>query len=56
MGSRLLAEWLANPLIDVPAIQARQEAVAELVADPALADHLHDTCGRSMTCSGSWPA
>ncbi|MGA2255660.1 MAG: DNA mismatch repair protein MutS [Thermoguttaceae bacterium] len=43
MGSRLLADWLANPLIVVPAIQARQEAVAELVADSALADHLHET-------------
>lgn len=43
MGARLLAEWLANPLIDVPAIQARQEAVAELVADAALADHLRET-------------
>jgi len=43
MGSRLLADWLANPLIDVPSIQARQEAVAELVADSALADHLHET-------------
>ena len=43
MGARLLADWLANPLIDVPAIQARQEAVAELVADSALADHLHET-------------
>jgi DNA mismatch repair protein MutS len=43
MGSRLLADWLANPLIDVSAIQARQEAVAEFVADSALADHLHET-------------
>ncbi len=43
MGSRLLADWLANPLIDVPLISARQEAVAELVADSALADHLHET-------------
>ena len=43
MGSRLLADWLANPLIDVPAISARQEAVAEFVADSALADHLHET-------------
>ena len=32
MGARMLAEWLANPLIDVAAINARQEAVAELVA------------------------
>ena len=43
MGSRLLADWLANPLIDVPPIQARQEAIAELVADSALADHLRET-------------
>ena len=43
MGARMLADWLANPLIDVPAIQARQEAVAELVANPALADHLRET-------------
>ncbi len=43
MGARLLADWLANPLIDVPAIVARQEAVAELVADSALADHLRET-------------
>src|SRR5208282_6107351 len=43
MGARLLADWLANPLIDVPAILARQEAVAELVLDSALADHLQIT-------------
>ena len=33
MGSRLLAEWLANPLTDVAAIDARLDAVGELVAD-----------------------
>jgi DNA mismatch repair protein MutS len=43
MGARMLAEWLANPLIDVPAINLRQEAVAELVDDGALADHLRET-------------
>ena len=43
MGARMLAEWLANPLIDVPAINRRQEAVAELVHDAALADHLRET-------------
>ncbi len=42
MGSRLLADWLANPLIDVPTIKARQDAVAELVANSALAENLHD--------------
>ncbi len=43
MGARMLAEWLANPLIDVAAINRRQEAVAELVDDGALADHLRET-------------
>jgi DNA mismatch repair protein MutS len=43
MGARMLAEWLANPLIDVAAINLRQEAVAELVLDAALADHLRET-------------
>jgi len=36
MGSRLMAHWLANPLIDIAAIDARLDAVAELVADPGL--------------------
>ena len=40
MGSRLLAEWVANPLTDAAAIDARLDAVAELVGDPALCDDL----------------
>ncbi len=36
MGSRLLADWLANPLTDPDAINERLDAVAELVADGAL--------------------
>jgi DNA mismatch repair protein MutS len=36
MGSRMLAEWLANPLADRAAIDRRLDAVAELVAEPAL--------------------
>jgi DNA mismatch repair protein MutS len=36
MGSRLLAEWVGNPLTDVPAIHARLDAVGEWVANPAL--------------------
>jgi DNA mismatch repair protein MutS len=35
-GSRLLAQRLAAPLTDPPAIEARLDAVAALVADPAL--------------------
>jgi len=40
MGSRLLCDWLANPLTDLSAIRGRQEAVAELIAQPALAEAL----------------
>jgi len=40
MGSRWLADWLANPLTDLAAIDERLDAVAELVADPRLADDI----------------
>jgi len=40
MGSRTLADWLANPLADLAAIHDRSEAVAELVADARLCDDL----------------
>ena len=43
MGSRLLAEWLANPLVDRPAIEARLDAVEELVNNPLLATELRKT-------------
>jgi DNA mismatch repair protein MutS len=46
MGARLLAEWLANPLVEVAAICARHEAVGELVDEPALAEHLRETLRR----------
>ena len=46
MGSRLMAEWLANPLVDLEPIRARHEAVAELVADVALADALREALRR----------
>ncbi len=36
MGSRLLADWIAAPLIDRQAINDRLDAVQELVSDPAL--------------------
>ncbi len=42
MGSRLLADWLANPLTEIDRIDQRLDAVAELVADPALANALQD--------------
>ncbi len=42
MGARLLADWLANPLTCRDPIEARQGAVAELAADPRLADDLRE--------------
>jgi DNA mismatch repair protein MutS len=42
LGARLLADWLAAPLVDVPAIDARLDAVAELVADASLTASLRD--------------
>jgi DNA mismatch repair protein MutS len=36
MGARLLGEWLVAPLADRPAIEARLDAVGELLAEPAL--------------------
>lgn len=43
MGARLLADWVANPLTESAAIEARLDAVAELVADAALSDSLRET-------------
>jgi DNA mismatch repair protein MutS len=42
MGSRLLADWLANPLTNVAAIDDRLDAVAALVADGPLRETLRD--------------
>ncbi len=42
MGSRLLAEWLAAPLVDIAAIQERLDAVAELVAQPRLVQSVRE--------------
>jgi DNA mismatch repair protein MutS len=36
MGARLLADWLSNPLTDLPAINVRLDAVQELASDSAL--------------------
>ncbi|MEX0793421.1 MAG: DNA mismatch repair protein MutS [Pirellulaceae bacterium] len=42
MGSRVLAQWLANPLTDNQAIEARLDAVEELKEDAALTKDLAD--------------
>ena len=46
MGSRLLADWVANPLTDVDGISERHDAVEELVAEPVLRADLRDALGR----------
>ncbi|MGD9636213.1 MAG: DNA mismatch repair protein MutS [Pirellulales bacterium] len=43
LGARLLADWLAAPLVDVAAIDQRLDAVAELVADAALTASLRES-------------
>ncbi len=46
MGSRLLSEWVANPLTAADAIRARLDAVEELAGNPSLCDDLHETLRR----------
>jgi DNA mismatch repair protein MutS len=42
MGSRLLADWVAAPMIDSVAIEERLDAVSELVTEAALRSDLRD--------------
>src|SRR5437762_264624 len=42
MGARMLADWLANPLTNIGAINARLDAVAELVAENALREFIRE--------------
>ncbi len=42
MGSRLLADWVANPLTDRAAICARLDAVEEFVGNPTLVSDLRE--------------
>ncbi len=46
MGARLLSEWLASPLTNLAAINARLDAVEELVGSPVLARELRDSLRR----------
>ncbi len=46
MGSRMLAEWVANPLTNIAAIHARLDAVEELVGNQALCEDLHESLRR----------
>jgi len=46
MGSRMLAEWVANPLTEIAAIRARLDAVEEFVGNQSLCDDLHESLRR----------
>ncbi|MFP6659438.1 MAG: DNA mismatch repair protein MutS [Pirellulales bacterium] len=43
MGSRMLADWVASPLTAVPEIEARQDAVEELLGDVSLSERLRES-------------
>lgn len=43
MGSRCLKNWIECPLIDIVKIRERQDAVEELVLNPALRDSLQES-------------
>jgi DNA mismatch repair protein MutS len=45
MGGRLIRQWLSQPLCVLPPIQARQDAIAELVETPQLRSHLQQRLG-----------
>ncbi|HVX60781.1 MAG TPA: DNA mismatch repair protein MutS [Pirellulales bacterium] len=46
MGSRLLGDWVGNPLTDLKAIDERLDAVAELVDNARLGDELREQLKR----------
>ena len=46
MGSRLLRQWLAMPLLDIEAINARQEGVEYFFRDPEGRERLSETVRR----------
>src|SRR5581483_8836512 len=46
MGSRLLRQWLTQPLLDLRRLAARQQAVGELVETPLRRAELREALGR----------
>lgn len=46
MGSRMMADWLGNPLTDIQRIRARHDAVEELLSDTIRTDALRDALRR----------
>ncbi len=43
MGGRTLKDWVSHPLISVPRIREREEAVGELVGNPVALDELKES-------------
>ena len=46
MGSRMMSDWLSNPLTDIERIRARHDAVEELLGDTIRTDALRDALRR----------
>jgi DNA mismatch repair protein MutS len=47
MGARLLRQWLTQPLLDLARLEARQQAVGELVDSPLRRAELREVLGRA---------
>ena len=55
-GSRLLSQWLKQPLIDLSLIEERQELVKAMIDDTSLRVEIRSSCQRCQTlidCSKS---
>lgn len=48
MGARLLHDWIASPLREIPAIEGRLDAVEEFIAEHALRKDLRDLLGEGL--------
>ena len=43
MGARKLRDWILHPLCDLPALNARQQMIADLLAEPFLLGNMRET-------------
>lgn len=50
-GSRMLADWIAAPLLDQQAIEARHDAIAEFVTEASLRGEVRDILKRTFDLS-----
>jgi DNA mismatch repair protein MutS len=47
MGARLLAEWLLQPLTELPVIEGRLDAIAELVREHRMREEIRESLGET---------